>query len=88
MSEERPRPSWVPRARLPFDSAMVPGGGSGAKAAVLVIYAVAFVMMAGVAAFMAFRRGHALTEPHVLIPTMGAIWFLVRIIMVARPRLK
>jgi hypothetical protein len=78
----------MPRARLPFDPAMAPGGGSGAKAAVLVIYVVAFLMMAGVAGFMALRRGHGFTEPHVLIPTLGAIWFLVRIIMVARPRMR
>jgi len=88
MSEEPQKPAWVTRSRLPFDPAMAPGGGKGAQAAVLVIYAVAFVMMAGVAAYMAFRRGHSFTEPHVLIPTMGAIWFLVRIIMVARPKLR
>ncbi len=88
MSEERPKPSWVPRARLPFDPAMAPGAGKGGQAAALVVYALAFVAMAGAAGYMALRRGFAFTEPQVLIPAMGAVWFLVRIFMVARPRMR
>jgi hypothetical protein len=88
VTDDPQRPGWLPKARLPFDPTLSPGGGKGGQAAVLVIYAVAFVMMAGAAAFMLVRRGHAFTEPHVLIPALGAVWFLVRIIMVARPRMR
>ena len=88
MSDDPQRPSWVAKPRLPTDPAIAPGGGQGAKAAVLVIYALAFFAMAGAAAYMSFERGFAFTQPQVLIPTMGAVWFLVRIIMVARPKLR
>ena len=88
MNEDPQRPSWVAKPRLPTDPALAPGGSQGARTAVLVIYAVAFFAMAGAALFMALGRGFAFTQPQVLIPTMGAVWFLVRIIMVARPRPK
>lgn len=81
-----PRPSWMPKPRLPTDPVIAPGGNRAARTAVLVIYAVAFFAMAGAAAVMAFARGFALTTPQVLIPALGAVWFLVRIMMVARPR--
>ncbi len=86
MSEDPQRPSWVAKPRLPTDPAISPGGGQGAKAAVLVIYGLAFFGMAGAAAYMTISRGFAFTQPQVLIPTMGSLWFLVRIIMVARPK--
>jgi hypothetical protein len=87
VNENRERPSWAAKPRLPTEPAMTSAGGPGARAAVLVIYTLAFFAMAGAAAFMGFMRGFALTQPEVLVPMMGALWFLVRIIMVARPRL-
>jgi hypothetical protein len=86
MSEGEKKP-WEAKSRLPFEPSLAPGAASsGARAIVLVIYVVAFLGMAGAAAFMMLARGAAFSSPQVLIPSVGAIWFFVRILMVARPK--
>jgi len=85
MSEDTPPPKWQPKARLPFDPTMAPGGGQGGRTMLLVVYAVAFLAMAGAAGVMVFQRGYAFTTPQVFVPSLGAVWFLIRLVMVARP---
>lgn len=79
-----PNPVQAKR-RLPTDAGVVrPGAGMGAgpKTVVLLIYGAACVGMLGAAGYMLAARGAAATSLEVLAPGLGALWFLVRLLMV------
>lgn len=74
------------RKRLPFEQ-----GGAGTHPgfrAAAFIYLAACLIMLGVSAFMYFGRSFAWTDVPVFAPALAGFYFLVRFMMMVRPRIQ
>jgi hypothetical protein len=68
------------RSRLPFDPEAspfkgAPGGGQ------VIVFAIAAVALAGLALYMGFVLHHPLTSAYVMAPSVGAAWFVMRLVL-------
>lgn len=83
MSDEKPserKPLPGTKARMPFEMPKAPGASM--KQGALLVYGVLVVALLGVAAYMAVVENMPLTSPWVAAPSIGSLWFVLRLFMV------
>jgi hypothetical protein len=82
VSEEKPTEPKLPRVkgRLPFPA---PGASrTSMRQSALVVYAVLTAALIGVAVYMALVEQRPLASPWVAAPTIGSLWFALRLFMI------
>lgn len=85
MANERPSNPLQRKTRLPFEQPRTVGGGA-LKRGSIILYAVLVVALIGVAIYMGWVVGHPLMSPYVVAPSVGALWFALRLFMSLAPR--
>jgi hypothetical protein len=71
------------KGRLPFDPKAF---DRPLQRGVVFLYALLTLGLAGLAVYMALGVGHALTSAYVAAPTIGALWFGLRLFMMLGKR--
>jgi hypothetical protein len=83
VSEERP-PGLTPRRKLDVEQPI--GVGNFAKQGAIAIYALAAIILAGVAVYMAVVEQRPLMSGWIAAPAIGAVWFGLRLFMILGSR--
>jgi hypothetical protein len=83
VSEERP-PGLSPRRKLDVEQPI--GVGNFARQGAVAIYALAAIILAGVAIYMAVAEQRPLMSGWVAAPAIGAVWFGLRLFMILGSR--
>jgi hypothetical protein len=83
VSDERP-PLVPPRRKLDVEQPI--GVGGMAKQGAVAIYALAAIVLAGVAVYMAVVEQRPLMSGWVAAPAIGAVWFELRLFMILGSR--
>lgn len=83
MTEQSPQ-SLPPRRKLDIEQPM--NTGSLAKQGAVAIYALAAIVLAGVAVYMAVVEQRPLMTGWVAAPAIGAVWFGLRLFMILGSR--
>jgi hypothetical protein len=84
MANLDPPPNVPPRRKLDVEQPMAVG--NFAKQGAVAIYALAAIILAGVAVYMAVVEQRPLMSGWVAAPAIGAVWFGLRLFMILGSR--
>jgi hypothetical protein len=84
MSDDQPSPTgFPPRRRVSFEPIHSPLAGARGK---LLLFSIAALACAGLSGYMAIVGHFPWTDMRVVAPGVGALWFALRVFMIATPR--